>query len=274
MIGQGTYASLNRILEEMNMDFKFLSAEVDWTDLLVWIGKFIGLIGAPKLYHEKTTGEHPLTPHITIVENKGTLPLDFVYMLAGGVRDADTHVVYQYATDSFMQSYGKAARTQNETVENLKVRDQVSYIDLKTYSLNNFSIFTSDINPTLELAYKAFMIDENGYPMIPNNERIIEGCKWFIAEKVAFNLWGAGLMLDKVYQMIKTDADFAMASAGTAAITMTPDEMESFTKAWVRLNPILHNHAHSFRFSGVREDLNIGSSGNQITRSGTFERRR
>ena len=259
MIGQGTYASLERILEEMNTDFKFLSAEVDWQDLLIWIGKYIGLIGAPKMYHEKTTGENPLTPHVTISQYSGSLPSDFVKMLPGGVRDADTNKVYQYATDSFNQSYGKAARTQTETADNLKVRNQVKYLDLKTYSLNNFMIFISDEDPIIELAYMAFMIDEKGFPMIPDNERIIEGCKWFIAQKAAFNLWGAKLLDDKVYNEIMTQGEFHIASAGTAAITMTPDEMESFQKAWVRLNPIMHKHEHSFRFTGIREDLNIGT---------------
>jgi hypothetical protein len=274
MIGQGTYASLDRILEEMNMDFKFLSADVDWQDLLIWIGKYIGLLGAPKLYHDKTTGEHPLTPHVAITEHKGTLPSDFIKMLPGGVRDADTQEVYQYASDSFQKSYGKAVRTETETSANLKVRDQITYHGLKTYSLNDFSIFVSEEDPVMELAYSAIKIDDNGFPMIPDNERIIEGCKWFIADKAAFNLWGAKLLDDKVYREIQQQRDFYMASAGTAAITMTPDEMETFQKAWVRLNPVLHKHQYSFRFIGVQEDLNIGSGYPRQRYSGTSRRNR
>jgi len=259
MIGQGSYTSLHSIMEEMNQDFKFLSGDIDWQDLLTWMGKFVGLIGAPKLYHDKTTGEHPLTPHITVADHHGALPVDFVSLLDGGVRDSVTHEVYQPATDAFVQSYGKAERTASETEVTQKVEKQISYSDLKSYRINDYNITLSDDEATIEIAYKAFKIDDNGYPMLPDNDRIIEGCKWFIAEKVAFNLWGSGLMLDKVWNEIQTKREWYVGSAASAAITMTPDEMETFSKAWVRLNPIVTNHQHSWRFAGVREDLNIGT---------------
>lgn len=259
MIGQGTYVSIHRIMEEMNQDFKFLSGDIDWQDLLTWMGKFIGLIGAPKLYHDKTTGEHPLTPHITIVDHQGPLPMDFVSLLPGGVRDSVTHEVYQPGTDAFTQSYDKAERTTGETVVTQKVEQQISYIDLKSYRINDYNITISNNEATIEIAYKAFKIDDNGYPMLPGNERIIEGCKWFIAEKVAFNLWGAKILDDKVWNEIKTMRDFYVGSAQSAALIQTPDEMETFSKAWVRLNPVLSHHQHSWRFAGVREDLNIGT---------------
>ena len=259
MIGQGTYASLHRIMEEMNQDFKFLSGDVDWQDLLTWMGKFIGLIGAPKMYHDKTTGEHPMTPHIAVTEHNGSLPMDFVSLKAGGVRDAVSHEVYQPGSDAFTQSYGKAARTTNETDVTLKVEQPIAFTGLKTYRLNDYNIQISEATATIEIAYTAFKIDDNGFPMIPDNERIIEGCKWFIAEKVAFNLWGSGLMLDKVFKEIQTNRDFYVGSAQSAALVMTPNEMETFTKAWVRLNPVKHMYEHAWRFAGVREDLNIGS---------------
>jgi len=259
MIGQG-YIALERILDEINMDFKFLSAEVDWQDLLVWMGKFVGLIGAPKLYLDKTTGVHPLTPHITVTDHKGDLPTDFVNILPGGVRDAITHEVYVHGTDSFMDSYHKSQLTQNETDETLAVEQPVTYVDSKTYTINDYKITTSEDEATLELAYKAFITDDRGFPMIPDNERILEGCKYFIAEKVAFNMWGAKQLDDKVYQKIEQHRDFYVGSAQAKAVQMTPEEMESFTRAWVRLNPVLHHHQYSFRFTGVREDLNIGSN--------------
>ena len=95
--------------------------------------------------------------------------------------------------------------------------------------------------------------------MIPDNERLLEGVKWFIAEKGAFNMWGAKLLDDKVLEKIEQNRDFYMAASQSVAVQMSPEEMEVFTRAWVRLNPVLPQHASSFRFMGVREDLNIGS---------------
>ena len=259
MIGQGKYVSFERILDEINMDFKFLSAEVDWQDLLVWMGKYVGLIGAPKLYVNKTTGVHPNTPHISVTDHKGDLPSDFVEILPGGVRDAETHEVYQHGTDTFMNAYEKYELTKTETDTTLAVNKPVTYLDLKSYIINDFVITISEDEATLELAYRAFKTDDRGYPMLPENERIIEGCKWFIAQKVAFNMWGAGLMTDKVYEKIDQDSSWWIASAQNRAVQMSPEEMETFTKSWVRLNPAINQHQYSFRFMGIREDLNIGS---------------
>jgi len=50
------------------------------------------------------------------------------------------------------------------------------------------------------------------------------------------------------------------------SVQMTMDEAETFRKAWVRLNPVLHHHQYSFRFMGVQEDLNIGSGNENINR--------
>ena len=259
MIGKGNYASLHRIMEEMNTDFKYLSGDVDWQDLLIWVGKYVSFIGAPNMYIDKTTGEHPLTPHIEITEHQGDLPVDFVSVLPGGVRDSTTHEVYLYGSDSFQKSYSKSARTVNETDTSLKVEKPISYVDLKTYMINDFKIHVSEEDPVIEMAYTAFKIDDKGFPMIPDNDRIIEGCKWFIANKVGHNLWGAKLLDDKTFDYIQIQEAFWMKSASNAARTMTPDEMETFTRAWVRLLPVVHMHNYSFRFAGVREDLNIGS---------------
>lgn len=259
MIGEDKFVSLFRIMEEMNMDFKFLSAEIDWQDLLVWTSKYIGLVGSPKMYVTKTTGEHPLTPHIVVSQHRGELPVDFITELPGGVRDASSHDVYLKASDSFYESYSKSVRTQNQSDESLKVEQPYEYADHMTYAINDYYLILSDEEANIELAYKAIRIDEKGYPMIPDNERIIEGLKWFIAEKVAFNMWGASLMSKDVFQEIKQNRDWYFASAQSASVQMSPDEMETFSRAWVRLNPAVHQHAFSFRFMGLREDLNIGT---------------
>jgi hypothetical protein len=259
MIGKGTYASLNRVLEEMERDFKFLSIDVDWNDIIEWIGKFVGIIGAPSLYIDKVTGEHPLTPHITVDDYKGELPSDFVSILPGGVRDATTHEVYIVGKDSFVRSGEKYAKTSGETDETLRVESPKNFVDHKTYSIREGMIFSSQDECTLELAYTAFKTDDNGFPMIPDNERIIEGCKWFIAEKLAFNMWAMGRLTDKVWNEIQQKREWYMGAASQASVIMSPEDMEAFTRAWVRLNPVLHQHMYSFRYTGLREDLNIGT---------------
>ncbi len=97
------YVSLEPIIEEVYMNEGY-AHELDWSDALTWTGNALGLMGAPSLLIEKITGNSIITPNITIVDYRGPIPMDFVEIFPGGVRDAESKQVYDEATDSFFQA--------------------------------------------------------------------------------------------------------------------------------------------------------------------------
>lgn len=255
MAWNGNFTSLDRVIEKVFQKAGY-DDEFDWGDTLEWTGEAIGLIGAPQMFIDKLTGDHPVTPNVVVESYMGELPLDFINMLPGGVRDFDTTEVYRYATDTFVAapatSVVDSAGTKSDRTIHTINPDRV-------YSLRGTNIFTNEESCTLELAYRAFMIDERGFPMIPDNERVIQAIVSRIILGVDYRLWRKNKISSEVYRDSEREWLWYVGSAGTAMRTSHPDKKESWTKALVRLNPVLNSHMTSFKFSGNREDLNIGS---------------
>lgn len=239
------YVSLDRILEEVYASEGY-AHELDWGDAVMWAGKALSLIKAPALYIEKTTGNSLITPNVEIEDYRGELPIDFVDILPGGVRDYDSKEVYEHCSDSFRSG---PAMTGDEP-ENVGI--------YKTYLIKDSYIETSEITATLELAYRAFKIDDNGFPMIPDNERVIEAIRSYITVKTDHKLWRLGKLSDKVYEESKQEQLWYMASAQNALRIMSPDRREIWSRHWTRLLPVLSMHDKSYAYLGRREDLNIG----------------
>jgi len=257
MVWNGKFVSLDRVIEKVYRDEEY-DHELDWGDALEWAGEAIALIGAPAVHIDKITNTHPLTPNVEVTQYRGELPIDLVYILPGGVRDYDTSEVYRYATDTFAIAPGTQEVNATSGVKNTTREIHTTNND-KTYTLNAGYIYVNEEEVTLEIAYKAFMIDENGFPMIPDNERVIKCVASCVTYHTDHRLWRKNKIARDVYEHSEREYQFYIASASNALRTPHPDKKESWTKAWVRLNPVLNSHMSSYKFSGNQEDLNIGS---------------
>lgn len=239
------YVSLNRVFEEVYQTEGY-AQELDWGDAVTWAGKALRLIGAPAVYVEKVTGNSLVSPHVSVEDYRGTLPVDFVELLPSGVRDNTSKEVYYSSSDS----YRSRPAIQGEDLENDPGH--------KTYVIKNGYIETSEATATLELAYKAFLTDDQGFPMIPDKERVIEAIRTFITYRTDHKLWRAGRLPKDVYRESEQEWLWAVGSAQTALRILTPDERAQFTKYWTRLLPLVNAQDYSYAYMNNREDLNIG----------------
>jgi len=239
------FVSIDRILEEIYASEGY-AQELDWGDALMWTGKALGLINAPALYIEKTTGNSLVTPNITVEDYRGELPVDFVTIMPGGVRDAETKQVYDHSSDSFRT----ASAITKEEAGNIQSR--------LTYIIKNNYIETSVQETTLEMAYRAFMIDDNGFPMVPDNERVIEAVRSYITFKTDHKLWRLGKLSENVYRDSEKEWLWYVGSAQNALRIMSVDRAEVWSRHWTRLLPVMGAHGSSYAYLGNREDINIG----------------
>jgi len=240
------YVSLESVIEEVYQDAEY-GSELDWGDCLTWAGQALRLIAAPSVYIEKVTGNNLLTPNITVTDYYGALPVDWVEVLPGGVRDADSKVVYEEATDAFFKaSYQTGDSPHNKTGR-------------KVYQIRDDKIFTEDATATLEMAYRAFKIDDKGFPMIPDNERVQQCIRTHITWNQDYRLWRKGKISREVYLESKNERDWYIGSAQNALRILSPERREIFTRHWTRLLPHVSMHDYSYAYLGNREDLNLGS---------------
>jgi hypothetical protein len=240
------FVSLEPIIESIYRNEGY-AHELDWGDAVSWAGEALGLMGAPSLYIEKITGNSLITPNVTIADYRGPLPVDFVMILPGGVRSSTNKEVYEEATDSFF----KASNTTNEAPHNKTGR--------RVYQIKDKYIYIEEAITILELAYKAFKIDDRGFPMIPDLQRVQESIRTFITFKTDHRLWRKNQLSDKIYSDSETEKDWYMGSAQNALKIMSPEKREIWTRQWTRLIQPIAAHDYSYAYVGNREDLNIGS---------------
>ena len=240
------YVSLDLVMDKIYRDNKFAD-KVDYFDVVEWAGEVIKLIGAPSAFMKKVTGNSLITPNIDVVDYKGELPVDYHRVMPGGVRDYDTKVVFRSGTDTFL----KAPAITGEAAS-------VSQTD-KTYSINDNYIFTSVEECTIEMAYYAFPIDGCGMPLIPDNVKFVNAVSSYVAERIGFGMWSAGKLPDKVYAKLEQERLWYIGAANSFSNVLSVDQMESFTKGWARLMPVINSHMTSFKYFGDQESLNIGS---------------
>jgi hypothetical protein len=208
------YVSINRILEEVYQNEGY-AHELDWGDAISWAGKALALINAPALYNTKITGQHIVTPHVEIVDYRGTLPVDFVSILDNGVRDSTTKQIYTYS-GNVNKEYGSP-----------------------TYVIKNGYIEVSEETATLELAYTAFTVDEDGFPMIPDNERVIEAVRAFITFRMDHKLWRLNKLAEAIYRDSEREWLWYVGSAQNALRLMNPERRKIWTKYWTQVLPTM-----------------------------------
>jgi hypothetical protein len=240
------YTSVERVIEMVLKAYKFIP-RLNLSDVIEWVGDMYGLINYPGMFMHKITGQDALTPNITIERYRGSLPVDFRKILTGGVRDYDSKDVYEASTGSFT----KFRYALNDTPKYQHTGN--------VYNIRGGYIYIEEDSATLELAYEAFPIDERGYPLVPENQKVLEYMKEYIAEKVAFNLLAANKISQYVYETVDKRRMWRAGGAHTALLNRTSEEMEAWTWSRLKLMPRF-GHDTSYTYQGIKEDLALGTN--------------
>jgi len=122
------------------------------------------------------------------------------------------------------------------------------------YFINAGHIKTSFETGTVCLSYTAFPIDDDCYPMIPDDISFKEAMFWYIVKKLV--LRGMRMPTQLGYEMAEGQWKYYCTQARNAANYPDIDRMESFMNQWVRLIPQINHGDSGFRNMNVRENLN------------------
>lgn len=195
---------------------------------------FMKIVGAPSSFLEKTA-------EICIKNYRGELPCDFYKIIQ--VRLAKPHGhVFRYTTDTFHMSPHK---------------HRPGHTDL-TYKLQGNCIFTAPLeNGKIEISYKSLAIDEDGYPLIPDDNTYLRALETYIKKQYFTIQFDLGKINQNI--MAKADQDYAWAVGQCQERLNTPslDQMEAISNMWSRLLDINQDHKHGYIHSGTQERVRI-----------------
>lgn len=256
----GKYVKIDRIVEGIFRDYGW-QHEVNWIDLLEWSGEAMDLIAVPKQYITKITDGNTDLKHpcpIEIKNYRGKLPCGFIYIIQA--IEGKSRIPMRTTTDTFhigLQISENTLGTQPNVPitsplivdENSLSKDNCS-TDL-TYSINDCYIFTNFEEGSVQLTYKAFPVDEDDRPLIPDNVSYIQAIKAYIAEKIGQKLWIQNKLTGDKFQYLQRERDWYVGKATTAGLMPTLDEAETWKNAFVRLIPNINQHqSNNFKYLG------------------------
>ena len=227
------YISLKQVLDDI-LDHPMLK-DVSFERAVNYTVHFMRIVGCPRMFEEKTA--------LVEIENyRGQLPCDFndiIQVRTHSSCDRKNYGVFRHATDSFHMSDNK----------------QDSF-DL-TYKIQGNVIFTSMKEGTIEIAYNAFAIDSDGYPLIPDNSSFISALEFYIKKKHFLILFDQGKISQSVYNNVCQDYAWAVGQAQSDLIRPTIDQMQSITNSLNTLIWRVTEHKSGFVNNGSAEMIKL-----------------
>lgn len=204
-------------------------------DIVVgYVGEFIGIVGTPPSFEEKTE-------IIKINDYRGILPCDYFDVI-------QIRMVYN-------DEGGKAFRYSTDSFHNSTLKKKPSDF---TYKIQGSCIITSVRDCIIELAYKAIPVDDDGYPLLPDNDAFVRAVKLYIKMQWFTELFEQGKITMQVLDNTQRQYAWAVGQAQTDLIRPTIDQMEAISNMWNKFLPDVNkDHDTGYINEGAKEHIII-----------------
>ena len=127
----------------------------------------------------------------------------------------------------------------------------------ETYIVDCDYIKTSFASGKICISYMAFPVDEECYPLVPDDISYQEAMFWYIYKKILLS--NPRFKNNQIgYEFADAKWKFYCTQARNAANYPDIDRYESFMNQWVRMIPDINRHDLVFENLNTREDLNRG----------------
>ena len=124
-----------------------------------------------------------------------------------------------------------------------------------TYKVQGNCIFTSMPKCTLEVAYRAFNLDDEGMPLIPDNGSYARALEEYITVECYTNLFDEGRIAGKVLSNRQQRYAYYVGQAQTELVKLSLDQATSFSNMWNKLLPSKRDYNNGFVSEGAAQVL-------------------
>lgn len=219
--------SSKRIFAKLYRDLRLTDSRYV-TDIVEWIGEAMQHIKAYPTLEQKVVT-------LDVAMHRVELPTDLAQIKqVARTRDGgDTLEIMSYNASTFPRS--------------LHTRDSPNKFSRHSenrYIINYNYIETNFEEGQLVLAYMAFPVDEDNYPMVPDEVSFDEAAKWYVALRMTEGGWQHPGKLD--YTAIEQRWHHYCAQARQKINMPDIDQYQKFLEMWVRLVPDYSRHQFAF----------------------------
>lgn len=237
------YVSLNTII---NTVYRTLGVnyEINQIDCAEWAAESLAMIGAYSQYQETSAC-------LDLVNGKAKLPLGFDKLAdirykgnamywatntnANNYQCSECQIPICAGSKYFPGSDGISANINNSACDN-------------TFYVNDSYLITNitDEDASVCIVYLGVKVDEEGWPMIPDDIYYSKAVSSYIIERLDYQEWRKGKITDKVYEHSEKDWLFYVNSARGAANMPNSAQLENLKNIVTRLMPLRNEYAKGF----------------------------
>lgn len=251
MVTEIQYTSIKRVLDDL-LDHPLLR-DLTLEQVVRHTIRFISLHGYPKLYQDRIE-------KVRIKDFKGLLPCDLISIIQ--VKDINSGVCLRAMTDTFTPGLRPKPRdiNQHEDLLNNVNPPADTYIPPAKEAVEELSfktqgrvIYTSFPEGEVEVAYKAIPVDDNGFPLLIDNETYLNALEAYIKVKVFTIKFDTGKMPAGILNNAQSEYAWASHLLQSEMTMPSMSEMESITRMLnTMIKPVTH-FDNGFKNLGDRE---------------------
>ena len=252
MVTEVQYTSINRVLDNM-LDHPML-ADLSLEQVIRHTIRFISIFGFSKFYKDAVAD-------IEIHEFRGLLPCDCIAVIQ--VKDLKSGICLRSMTDSFTPGMLPDPPHHHRKFENPRVGDICNpYIPPRhlphgelAFKTQGRIIYTSFPEGIVQVAYKSIPVDENGFPLVIDNECYLNALEAYIKKQVFTVKFDTGKIAINVLQNAQKDYGVACAELESEFTTPSVSEAQSLSNFATSLIPRVSEFYAGFRGLGDRQIL-------------------
>lgn len=228
------FKSVKSILNKLYRDLD-ANTELNQSNIIEWVGEAMSMIGAYSQYRN-------VSANPTISNYRVPLPCDFVYLI---------DISYN----------GKPMSYQNKSMLNNYLCPDCNTVPhcctSETFYIENGYLNTSFEEGEICIIYQAVMVDDEGFPMIPDNvyfDKALASYCTYMLDRIAYR---KGKLPEKIMRDSERDWYFYVNSARGSANQPSLAELENLKNLWVRLMPLQNEYKSHFSNINNQERKNL-----------------
>ena len=248
MIPNIQYTNIRRVLDDITEHP--LLRDVTLEQVVRHTIRFIALHGYPQLYQDKIV-------EVPIKDFRGLLPCDLISVIQ--VRDVETHQCLRSMTDTFtpaLRPKPKNIPRHKDLLNNMQgeyIPPRKEEIEEGTFKTQGRIIFTSFPHGEVEIAYKAIPIDENGFPLLIDDEVYLNALESYIKKQVFTVKFDTGKIQSGVLSNAQSDYAWNAHLLQSEMTQPSMAEMESISRYLNTMIKPTRSFDQGFKHLGDRE---------------------
>ena len=254
MVKEIKYTSIKRVLDEL-LRHPMLQ-DLTLEQAVSYTLTFIAINGLPSLYEDKIED-------VKIKDFRGLLPCDLISI--NQVKDVRTGICLRSMTDNFPAALEPhRPKPCVDPMNNVRFPDSTKDVYIPeirrfgeepSFKTQGRVIFTSFPMGIVEVSYKSIPVDDDGFPLLIDNEVYLSALKAYIKQEMFTIKFDMGNLAANVLHNAQTEYCWAASRLNSEYMIPSQSEMESLARAFNTMIPRMREFDNGFKSLGNREYL-------------------